>query len=59
MGPYLAFSKQCAAVRTHCGLMRDPPHTCPTPEYQGFWMLTIQGQAPGWAFVPPTTRIMP
>lgn len=57
--PYLASMKQCAAVRTHCGLMRDPPHTCPVPACQGSWMLTIQGQAPGRASVPPTTRDMP
>lgn len=57
--PYLASMKQWAAVRTHCGLMRDPPHICPVPIFQGSWMLTIQGQAPGWASVPPTTRDMP
>ena len=57
--PYLALMKQWAAVRTHCGLMREPPQMCPVPNSQGPWMLTIQGQAPGWASLPPTTRHVP
>lgn len=52
--PHLTRMKQWAAVRTHRGLMRDPPHVCPVPIFLGSWMLTIQGQAPGWAPVPPT-----
>lgn len=57
--PYLDSTKQWAAVRTHCTLMRDPPHRCPVPETAGSWMLTSQGQAPPSAFLPPTTRVMP
>lgn len=57
--PYLESAKQWAAVRTHCELMRDPPHRCPVPGTEGSWMLTSQGQAPASALVPPTTRVMP
>ena len=57
--PYLAVTKQWAAVSTHCGLMSDPPQTCPVPVMLRSRMLTIQGQAPGWASVPPTTRNTP
>jgi len=57
--PYPGVMKQWAAVSTHCGLMSDPPQTCAMPPMMGFWMLTIQGQAPSWASVPPTTRDMP
>lgn len=57
--PYLESTKQWAAVRTHCTLMRNPPHRCPVPGTEGSWMLTSQGQAPALALVPPTTRVMP
>ena len=57
--PYLTSMKQWAAVRTHCGLMREPPQMCTVPPSTRAWMLTIQGQAPGRASVPPTTRDMP
>lgn len=54
--PYLGPTKQWAAVRTHCGVMRDPPQMCTMPIFVFCWMLTIHGQEPGWASVPPTMR---
>lgn len=36
--------------------MRDPPQMCPEPLPRASCRLTIHGQAPGWASLPPTTR---
>ena len=45
--------KQCAAVSTHWGATREPPHTC-VPRC---WMLACHGHSPARASRPPTIRL--